>query len=135
MTQALTSTDRVEIDFDVYNPFDPAFVADPFSTFERLLEEFPVAFHTGINAWLISPHDLVFEALRSPKFSTRFADWNDAPPKKPEGLSAGSASNERLDVLRGKPLKSSREPKLSVRRSSSIRAAGTPGAGLPSSRE
>jgi cytochrome P450 len=77
------ATDRVEIDFSVYNPFSPEFVADPFPAFDRLLTEFPVAFHTGIGAWLVSPHDLALEVLRSPRLSTRFEDWNNAPPEKP----------------------------------------------------
>jgi cytochrome P450 len=84
MTQApIRTTDRVEIDFSVYNPYDLEWVRDPFATFDRLLNEFPVAFHTGINAWMVSPHDLALEVLRSPRFSTRFVDWNQAPPMKP----------------------------------------------------
>jgi cytochrome P450 len=82
--KADTATDRLEIDFDVYNPFDPEFVRDPFAQFERLTRQYPVAFHTGINAWLVTTHDLTAELLKSPKFSSSFADWNDAPPEKPE---------------------------------------------------
>jgi cytochrome P450 len=85
MTQPLaTDTGRVEIDFSVYNPFDMEFMRDPFPTYDRLLSQYPVAFHTGINAWLVSPNDLVTEALRDPRFSARTADWSDAPPPKPE---------------------------------------------------
>ena len=48
MTQPLvTGTGRMEID-----------------------SEYPVAFHTGINAWLVCPHHLVMDALRDPRFST-----------------------------------------------------------------
>ena len=74
---------RVEIDFSVFNPFDEGWVADPFDTLDRLLTQYPVAFHTGINAWLVSGHDLTVEVLRSPKFSTNFKDWKDAPPVRP----------------------------------------------------
>jgi len=81
---AQMATDRVEIDFSVYNPFDKEFVRDPFPQFTRLLEEYPVAFHTGLNAWIVAPHDLVTEILRSPRFSCQFSDWKDAPPRKPE---------------------------------------------------
>ncbi len=85
MTQPLAArTGRAEIDFSVYNPFDIEFIKDPFPTFDRLVSEYPVAFHTGINAWLVCPHDLVMEALRDPRFSTRLTDWKDAPPLKPE---------------------------------------------------
>src|SRR5580658_4949255 len=85
MTQPLvTGTGRAEIDFSVYNPFDPEFIKDPFPTLDRMVSEYPVAFHTGINAWLVSPHQLVMDALRDPRFSTRMTDWTDAPPRKPE---------------------------------------------------
>jgi len=77
-------TGHVEIDFSVYNPFDIEFIRDPFPTLDRLLTEYPVAFHTGINAWLVSPHQLAMDALRDPRFSSRMTDWADAPPPKPE---------------------------------------------------
>jgi cytochrome P450 len=77
------ATDRVEIDFSIYNPFSMEFARDPFPAFDRLLTEFPVAYHRDINLWLVSPHDLALEVLRSPRFSTRFEDWNNAPPTKP----------------------------------------------------
>ena len=71
---------RVEIDFSVYNPFALSFIENPFPVLKRMLNEFPVAFHTDINAWFVSPHELAAEVLRSPRFSTRLADWKDAPP-------------------------------------------------------
>jgi cytochrome P450 len=85
VTQApARTTDRVEIDFSIYNPYDPAWVRDPFPTLDLLLDKYPVAYHTGINAWMVSPHELALEVLRSPRFSTRFSDWNEAPPTRPE---------------------------------------------------
>jgi cytochrome P450 len=84
MTATAGPIERVEIDFSVYNPFDIGFVTDPFATFDRLLTEYPVAYHRDIGAWLVSPHDLALEVLRSPRFSTNFADWHSAPPRKPE---------------------------------------------------
>lgn len=83
MASAATS-ERVEIDLSVYNPFSIDFVNDPFPTFDRMLKEFPVAYHRDIKAWMVSPHDLAQTVLRDPRFSTRFEDWNDAPPKPPE---------------------------------------------------
>lgn len=80
---AQATTGRVEIDFSVYNPFDEGWIFDPFDTFDLLLTQYPVAFHTGINGWLVSGHELAAEVLRSPRFSTNFRDWNDAPPEKP----------------------------------------------------
>jgi cytochrome P450 len=71
---------RVEIDFSVYNPFDMAFMKDPYPVLDRMLTEYPVAFHKDVKAWMVSPHDLASFVLRSPKFSTRRADWNDYKP-------------------------------------------------------
>lgn len=84
MTVPATATGRLEIDFSIYNPFDPEFVSDPFPVIDRMLTEYPVAFHTGLNAWVVSRHDLSAWVMRSPRFSTRLTDWNNAPPRKPE---------------------------------------------------
>jgi cytochrome P450 len=80
MPATATASGRLEIDFSVYNPYAMSFIENPFPVLERLLNEFPVAFHKDLNAWLVSPHELAAEVLRSPRFSTRQADWKDAPP-------------------------------------------------------
>ena len=80
MPATATASGRLEIDFSVYNPFAMSFIENPFPVLERMLNEFPVAFHKDINAWFVSPHELAAEVLRSPRFSTRQADWKDAPP-------------------------------------------------------
>lgn len=84
MTVAARATERVEIDFSVYNPFDPEFVKNPLPVLERMLTRYPVAFHTGLNAWVVSPHDLSSLVMRDRRFSTRYEDWNDAPPPTPK---------------------------------------------------
>jgi cytochrome P450 len=84
MTATVTGTDRVEIDFSIYNPFSQEFADNPWPTLDLMLREYPVAYHRDINAWMVSPHALALEVLRSPRFSTRFTDWKDAPPQKPE---------------------------------------------------
>lgn len=75
---------KVEIDASVYDPSDPEFIRNPWPVLDRMLSDYPVAYHTGLKAWLVAPHDLAWEVTRNPRFSTRFADWNDAPPPKPE---------------------------------------------------
>lgn len=77
------TNNRVEIDFSVYNPFDPDWVADPWDVIDRLINQYPVAFHTDLNAWLVAPHDLASEVFRSAKFSVQSSDWKDAPPPTP----------------------------------------------------
>ncbi len=83
MTVTATSTDRAEIDFSVYDPKSMDFVRNPWPVWQRMRDEFPVAFHTDLGVWMISPHDLALEVTRSPRFSTSFADWEHAPPPKP----------------------------------------------------
>jgi cytochrome P450 len=82
MTLTTTAPGRVEIDFSVYNPFDIAFMTNPVPVLERLLNDYPVAFHKDIGAWMVSPHDLAAFVLRSPKFSTKMTDWNNYRPSR-----------------------------------------------------
>jgi cytochrome P450 len=82
MARTATAPGRVEIDFSVYNPFDMAFMTDPFPVLDRMLSEYPVAFHRDIGAWMVSPHELAAFVLRSPKFSTRMEDWNNYQPSR-----------------------------------------------------
>ena len=77
-------TARAEIDFSIYNPFSPDFIRDPMPTWQRLLRDYPVAWHRDIRMWVVCPHELAFETLKSPRFSLRFEDWEFAPPPKPE---------------------------------------------------
>jgi cytochrome P450 len=84
MAVAATDTERVEIDFSIFNPFDPEYVTDPFPVVDRMLTQYPVAFHTGMNLWLVSPHDLADQVMRDARFSTRYEDWNDAPAPVPQ---------------------------------------------------
>ena len=83
MPSAAAVPGRAEIDFSVYDPFAMDFLENPFPVLERMLNEFPVAFHRDLNAWFVSPHELAAEVLRSPRFSTRVEDWKDAPPSRP----------------------------------------------------
>ena len=112
MIVAATAPQRVEIDFSVYNPFDPDYVKNPFPVLNRMLTQYPVAFHTDMNAWIVSGHDLSAWLMRSQKFSTRYEDWNDAPPPTPEDkwnlyhkcasmslLSVGNTEHQRLRRL------------------------------------
>jgi cytochrome P450 len=112
MAVAATDTERVEIDFSIFNPFEPEYVNNPFPVIDRMLSQYPVAFHTDMNVWFVSPHDLASQVMRDPRFSTRYEDWNDAPPPVPEDrwtlydrcmaqsmLNAGSSEHQRVRRL------------------------------------
>ncbi len=75
---------RAEIDFSIYNPYSPEFIRNPMPVWHRLLNEFPVAYHKDMRTWVVCPHDICHEVLKSPRFSLRFEDWEFGPPPKPE---------------------------------------------------
>ena len=51
-----------------FNPMDPAFVADPYPTYRRLLAEDPVH-HSPMGFWVLTRYDDVVAALRDPRLA------------------------------------------------------------------
>lgn len=85
MAQAAAVTkSRAEIDFSIFNPYDLDFIKDPYPTWNRLMDDYPVAFHKDLQGWVITPHKESFEALRTPKFSLSYHDYKYAPNGKPQ---------------------------------------------------
>ena len=80
MPASVAAPGRAEIDFSVFNPYDPEWVRDPFPVINRLLNESPVAYHRDLRVWLVTSHELIMEVLRSERFSTRIEDWNEWNP-------------------------------------------------------
>ncbi len=74
----------VEIDETIYNPFSHDFVHDPCPTWQRLNEEYPVAFHRGLGLWVVATHDLNFKWIKNPQLTPSYRAWEQAPPEKPE---------------------------------------------------
>ena len=81
---ATASAARAEIDFSIFNPYDMDFIRNPYPTWDRLMDQYPVAWHKDIQAWVITPHKECFEALRTPKFTLSYHDYKYAPPLKPQ---------------------------------------------------
>ena len=52
----------------VFNPMDPAFVADPYPTYRRLLAEDPVH-HSPMGFWVLTRYEDVVAALRDPRLA------------------------------------------------------------------
>src|SRR5687768_7942843 len=65
----------------LFNPFDPAFRADPYPFYDRLREEAP-AYWTPIDTVVLSRYDDVAHTLRSNDFS-RDVEANAIEPKTP----------------------------------------------------
>ncbi len=56
----------------VFNPLDPAFIADPYPFYHRLRETAPV-FKTPMGFWLLSRYDDIAASLRDRRFGKDFA--------------------------------------------------------------
>ena len=51
--------------------FSPEFAQDPYPSYRIMRDEFPLYFHPGANAYILSRYDDVREALTNPEFTTR----------------------------------------------------------------
>jgi cytochrome P450 len=84
MTIAQPAPGRVEIDGSIFNPYSKDFIRSPWSTWERLVKDFPVAWHKDLNMWVVSSHDALSEMLKDNRFSTNYKHWEHAPAPKPK---------------------------------------------------
>jgi cytochrome P450 len=74
------TSDRIEI----FNPFSPEFVRAPHATWQRLLREYPIAWHKDLTMWIVNSHELCGEMLKNDLFTPNYRVWEHAPPPKPE---------------------------------------------------
>lgn len=77
-------SERVEIDGSVFNPFSPDFIREPHATWQRLLQDYPIAWHRDLQMWVVNSHELCAAMLKDNTFSPNFRLWEHAPPEKPE---------------------------------------------------
>ena len=69
-----------------YDPWDPAFVADPYPALARLRDEAPVVYDERTNQWLVSRFADVNAALRDRRLGRRYThvatheEWGRTPP-------------------------------------------------------
>ena len=69
-----------------YDPWDPAFIADPYPALTRLRDETPVAFDERTNQWLVSRHADVNALLRDRRLGRTYlhvatnAEWGRPDP-------------------------------------------------------
>ena len=69
-----------------YDPWDEAFVADPYPALARLRDQAPVVFDERTNQWLVSRHADVNAALRDRRLGRSYLhvasheDWGRTPP-------------------------------------------------------
>ncbi|MDR3418703.1 MAG: cytochrome P450 [Nevskia sp.] len=75
---------RAEIDGRIFNPYSKDFIRSPWATWEKLVLEYPVAWHKDLQMWVVSSHDACSEMLKDNSFTPNFRAWENAPPPKPE---------------------------------------------------
>lgn len=80
---ASTTPARIEIDGKIFNPYSRDFIRSPWATWDKLVKEFPVAWHKDLSMWVVSSHEALMDMLRDNRFSTNYKHWEFAPPPKP----------------------------------------------------
>jgi cytochrome P450 len=80
---ASTTPARIEIDGKIFNPYSRDFIRSPWATWDRLVKEFPVAWHKDLNMWVVSSHEALMDMLKDNRFSTNYKHWEFAPAPKP----------------------------------------------------
>ncbi len=74
---------RIEIDGKIFNPYSRDFIRSPWATWDKLVKEFPVAWHKDLSMWVVSSHEALMDMLKDNRFSTNYKHWEFAPPPKP----------------------------------------------------
>lgn len=57
----------------------PEFAADPYAAYRVFRDEYPLAWHEGMQSWIISRYEDVERAFRDPVFTTDNYDWQLEP--------------------------------------------------------
>ena len=57
----------------------PEYDADPNPILDDIRENHPIYFHEGLDSWVLSRHDDILEALRTPAFTTNNYAWQLEP--------------------------------------------------------
>ena len=57
----------------------PEYEADPNPILDDIRENHPIYFHEGLDSWVLSRHDDILEALRTPAFTTNNYAWQLEP--------------------------------------------------------
>ena len=80
MTDA--NPEQAEIEYDpIYDPFNPALIADPYPFYARLRDEHPVYYSERMDFYALSRYDDIFHALRKPQI---FSSAKGLTPVKDE---------------------------------------------------
>ena len=77
-----TEHEQSEIEYDpIYDPFDPALTPDPYPTYARLRDEYPVYYNARLDFYAVSRYDDILRSLRKPQI---FSSAQGLTPVKDE---------------------------------------------------
>ncbi|HEX4895119.1 MAG TPA: cytochrome P450 [Solimonas sp.] len=80
----MSTAERIEINGQIFNPYSKDFIRNPDPVWQRLIREFPIAWHKDLQMWLVSSHALCDQLLKDNRFTPNFRAWELAPPPKAE---------------------------------------------------
>jgi cytochrome P450 len=78
----MTAAARIEIDARVFNPYAKDFIRNPDPVWQKLLKDYPIAWHKDLQMWIVSSHELCDRMLKDNRFTPNFRVWEHAPPPK-----------------------------------------------------
>jgi cytochrome P450 len=84
MTAAPVPTGRIDIDGSIFNPYSKDFIRTPRPTWQRLVKDYPVAYHKDLQMWMVNSHEYCAEMLKNNIFTPNYRVWEHAPAEKPE---------------------------------------------------
>jgi cytochrome P450 len=78
----MSAISKEPVQYDpIYDPFDPALMADPYPYYERLREAHPVYYNERMDFYVLSRYDDIYGALRKPHL---FSSAQGLTPEKDE---------------------------------------------------
>lgn len=83
-SSAPAATGRIEIDGTIFNPYSKDFIRNPRPVWQRLMREYPLAWHKDLQMWLVNSHALCDQVLKDNRFTPNYRAWELAPPPKAE---------------------------------------------------
>lgn len=83
-TSAAPAAGRIEIDGTVFNPYSKDYIREPRPVWQRLLRDYPLAWHKDLQMWLVNSHALCDQVLKDQRFTPNYRAWELAPPPKAE---------------------------------------------------
>lgn len=84
MSAAPAASGRIEIDGSIFNPYAKDFIRKPQEVWQRLLREYPIAWHKDLQMWIVNSHALCAEMLKNNAYTPNYRAWELAPPAKAE---------------------------------------------------